>query len=145
MRVLGRVLFVAAATALFMTGCGDNGDGNSSATSKARVYFVEPSDGATMKKPVKVVFGVDGMEIVPAGTDKPHSGHHHVLVDVSLEDYTSSIPSDDNHLHFGKGQTETVLELSPGKHTLQLILGDRNHIPHKPAIESDVITITVEE
>lgn len=130
--------------ALFlMTACSD-GD-NADTTSKARVFFVEPKDGATVKSPVKVVFGLDGMEVAPAGTDKPNTGHHHLLIDVSLEDYASPIPADDNHVHFGKGQTETEITLSPGQHRLQLILGDANHIPHKPAVESDVITITVAE
>ncbi|MCH9766055.1 MAG: DUF4399 domain-containing protein [Alphaproteobacteria bacterium] len=139
-----KFLFVAVAAALLITGCSEASQEQSTNT-QARVYFVEPNDGANVKKSVKVVFGVEGMEIVPAGTDKPNSGHHHLLIDSSLEDYSSPIPSDENHIHFGKGQTETVVELSPGKHTLQLILGDMNHVPHKPAVESDVITITVEE
>lgn len=133
-----------ALTALFLvTACseGDNGE----RTSKARVFFVEPQDGATVKNPVKVVFGLEGMDVAPAGTDKPNTGHHHLLINVSLEDYASPIPADDNHVHFGKGQTETELTLPPGQHRLQLILGDANHVPHKPAVESDVITITVEE
>lgn len=138
-----RFLFVALATLVCVTGCSDGGETDQ--TSKARVFFVEPKDGATVKKPIKVVFGIEGMDIAPAGTDKPNSGHHHLLINVSLEDYASPIPADDNHVHFGKGQTETVLELEPGKHSLQLILGDKNHIPHNPAIESDVTTITVEE
>ena len=137
-----RFLAIAFAALCLITGCSDSGD--PSAT-KARVFFVEPNDGATVKKPFKVVFGIEGMEIAPAGTDKPNSGHHHLLINSSLEDYASPIPSDDNHIHFGKGQTETTLELAPGKHTLQLILGDMNHIPHKPAVESEVITVTVEE
>lgn len=72
-----------------------------------------------------------------------HSGHHHVLIDTKLENFETAIPADDNHKHFGGGQTETQLELSPGKHTLQLVLGDHNHIPHDPVVQSDVITITV--
>lgn len=130
-------------TTICLAGCSDSSDNTQA--SGPRVFFVEPKDGATVKKPIKVVFGIEGMEIAPAGTDKPNSGHHHLLVDVSLEDYASPIPSDENHIHFGKGQTETIIELAPGKHTLQLVLGDKNHMPHKPAVESDVITITVEE
>ena len=137
-----RILMIALATFL-LGGCSDSGD-NPQAESP-RVYFIEPSDGATVKKPIKVVFGIEGMVVAPAGTDKPKSGHHHLLIDVSLEDYASPIPSDENHIHFGKGQTETELDLAPGKHTLQLVLGDLNHLPHKPAVESEVISITVEE
>ena len=110
----------------------------------AKVYFIEPADGATVTNPVIVKFGIEGMEVAPAGTDKPNSGHHHVLIDTALEDYESPIPSDETHKHFGKGQTETQLELTPGEHTLQLILGDQNHIPHDPAVESESITVTVE-
>ena len=110
----------------------------------AKVFFIEPADGATVTNPVTVKFGVEGMEIAPAGTDKPNSGHHHVLIDAALEDYDVPIPADDSHKHFGKGQTETQLELTPGEHTLQLIIGDQNHVPHDPAVESEAITIMVE-
>jgi len=110
----------------------------------AKVFFIEPADGATVTSPVTVRFGIEGMEVAPAGTDKPNTGHHHVLVDVALEDYDVPIPADDAHRHFGKGQTETQLELAPGEHTLQLILGDQDHIPHDPVVESESITITVE-
>ena len=110
----------------------------------AKVYFIEPADGATVTNPVTVKFGIEGMEVAPAGTDKPNSGHHHVLIDTALEDYDRPIPSDETHKHFGKGQTETQLELTPGEHSLQLILGDQNHIPHDPAVESESITVTVE-
>lgn len=137
-----RQIFLALAALLLVAGCSDGGD--TAQSSKARVFFVEPKDGATVKSPFKVVFGLDGMDVAPAGSDKPNSGHHHLLIDVSLEDYASAIPSDENHRHFGKGQTETELELAPGQHTLQLILGDKNHVPHNPAIESEVISITVE-
>ncbi len=110
----------------------------------AKVFFIEPADGATVTNPVTVRFGIEGMEVAPAGTDKPNTGHHHVLIDAALEDYDVPIPADDSHKHFGKGQTETQLELAPGEHTLQLILGDQNHIPHDPVVESESITVTVE-
>ena len=74
----------------------------------AKVFFIEPADGATVTNPVTVKFGVEGMEIAPAGTDKPNSGHHHVLIDAALEDYDVPIPADDAHKHFGKGQTEKI-------------------------------------
>jgi len=109
----------------------------------ARVYFIEPAEGSEIEGPVKVTFGLSRIGVAPAGTDKPKTGHHHLLIDTKLEDYTSSIPKDDKHLHFGGGQTETVITLTPGKHTLQLILGDKDHIPHSPPIQSEIITIFV--
>ena len=111
----------------------------------ARAYILSPADGDTVKSPVTVVFGLEGMGVAPAGTDKPNTGHHHLLIDVAeLPGAGQPIPADDNHKHFGGGQTETKVELSPGKHTLRLLLGDHNHIPHNPPVESEVITITVE-
>ncbi len=112
----------------------------------AKVFFVEPKNGAEISGPVKVVMGVQGIEIAPAGTDKPHTGHHHVLIDTDVptgEKALAPLPADDNIKHFGKGQTETTLTLAPGKHTLQLVVGDGNHIPHDPALASDKIIITV--
>jgi len=109
----------------------------------AKVTILEPADGAEVTSPVTVKFGIEGMEVAPAGTDKPNSGHHHLLVDTDLEDPTVPIPSNDSFIHFGKGQTETTIELKPGKHTLQLVLGDMNHIPHDPVVQSDKITVTV--
>ena len=110
----------------------------------AKVFFISPKDGDTIKGPIPVKFGVEGMEIVPAGTDQPNSGHYHLLIDTKLEDYDAPIPADDQHKHYGGGQTETAIGLAPGKHTLQILLGDKNHVPHDPPVESDVITITVE-
>ncbi|MGQ0456467.1 MAG: DUF4399 domain-containing protein [Hyphomicrobium sp.] len=109
----------------------------------AKVFIIEPKDGATVSSPVTVKFGVSGMEIAPAGTDKANSGHHHLLIDVKPEKITEGIPADANHIHYGKGQTEAVIELTPGSHTLQLLLGDKNHVPHNPPVMSDVVTITV--
>ena len=118
----------------------------------AKVYFLNLEDGATADSPVKVVFGLSGMGVAPAGTDKENTGHHHVLLDRApfgdgpddaaiLE---NGLPADDHHIHFGGGQTEVSLDLAPGSHTLQLILGDQFHIPHEPPLVSEVITITVE-
>jgi len=109
----------------------------------AKVFFIEPKDGAEITGPVTVKMGVSGLEVLPAGTEKPGSGHHHILVNTKLADYKAPIPADEKHIHFGKGQTEAKLELKPGKHTLQLVVGDHNHAPHAPPIESQVITITV--
>jgi Domain of unknown function (DUF4399) len=116
----------------------------------ARVYIVSPADGAVVKSPVTVVFGLAGMGVAPAEVVVENTGHHHLLIDrpafgsVDPEELTLSIPSDDQHMHFGKGQTQTVLELAPGTHTLQLVLGDAGHVPHVPPVMSDVVTITVE-
>jgi len=110
----------------------------------AKVFFIMPKDGATVRSPIPLQFGVEGMDVAPAGQDDVHSGHHHLLIDGKLQDYNAPIPSDANHKHYGGAQTETAIGLEPGKHTLQLILGDHNHIPHDPPVESDVITITVE-
>lgn len=111
----------------------------------AHVYFIAPQHGDTLSSPVKVVFGLSGMGVAPAGVDKPGTGHHHLLVNSqALPNMTQPIPSDEQHRHFGKGQTETMLELAPGTHTLRLVLGDKNHVPVGEHMVSDEITITVE-
>lgn len=111
----------------------------------ARVFFVSPADGATLTSPVTVEFGLEGMDVAPAGTEQENSGHHHLLVDLAeAPDMNMPLPANDNVVHFGKGQTSTTLELAPGEHTLQLLLGDYRHIPHDPAVMSETITITVE-
>lgn len=115
----------------------------SPAPAGAKVFFIEPKNGAEISGPVSVKMGLEGMEIAPAGTEKPNSGHHHILINTPLQDPKSPLPADDNHKHFGKGQTDATLELKPGKHTLQLVLGDHNHAPHNPPVVSEVITITV--
>ena len=118
----------------------------STASDDAKLYIISPLDGETVSSPVKIVFGLQGMGIAPAGIKFNNTGHHHLLIDVAeLPDVNSPIPSDDNHKHFGKGQTEAVIELPPGEHTLQLILGDHMHIPHDPVVVSKKIKINVEE
>ncbi len=109
----------------------------------AQVYFIAPENGAQVSSPVTVKFGLKGMGVAPAGIDSPETGHHHVLVDAELANPGLPIPNDATHLHFGKGQTEAQLELAPGRHTLQLVVGDKNHIPHDPPVVSEKITITV--
>jgi hypothetical protein len=110
----------------------------------AELYFITPNDGDTVTGDVVVRFGLKGMGVAPAGSDVAKTGHHHLLVDVAqLPKGDQPIPSDDTHRHFGGGQTETTLKLPPGKHTLQLLLGDKNHIPHVPPVVSQKITITV--
>lgn len=115
------------------------------AADHAEVYIISPADGAQIKGPVTVIFGLKGMGVAPAGTDKAGTGHHHLLIDTDLPPLDENIPADENHIHFGGGQTEVTLDLAPGKHTLQLLLGDMNHIPHNPAVYSKKISITVAE
>jgi len=110
---------------------------------EAKVYFISPSDGQVIKGDVTVRFGLVGMGVAPAGTVLEATGHHHLIIDSPLPALDQPLPKDDSHLHFGKGQTEAVVKLAPGKHTLQLILGDANHIPHLPPVVSEKITITV--
>lgn len=110
-----------------------------------RAYIVSPADGAVVSSPMTVVFGLSNpYGVAPAGVAMENTGHHHLLVDTGLPDLDVPIPKDEHHLHFGGGQTETTIELAPGRHTLQLLLGDAAHIPHKPPILSAPITITVE-
>ncbi|MBI3560362.1 MAG: DUF4399 domain-containing protein [Gammaproteobacteria bacterium] len=114
------------------------------APANAEVYFIAPADGATVSSPVTVVFGLKNMGVAPAGIDVANTGHHHLLIDVATPpDLDKPIPADDHHKHFGAGQTETIISLPPGKHTLQLLLGDKAHVPHTPAVMSKKITITV--
>lgn len=109
----------------------------------AEVYFIAPADGATVTSPVTVKFGLKGMGVAPAGIAFENTGHHHLIIDADLPPLDAPIPADANHVHFGKGQTEATVELKPGKHTLQLLLGDQTHTPHDPAVASKKITITV--
>lgn len=109
----------------------------------ARAYIISPRDGATVQSPVTVVFGLQNMGVAPAGVDKANTGHHHLLIDAGLPPPGQPIPSNEHYRHFGGGQTQTTLELEPGTHTLQLLLGDKNHIPHDPPVMSDRITIHV--
>ena len=108
----------------------------------AKVMILEPKADAEVTSPVTVKFGIEGMEVAPAGTDKANTGHHHLIIDGKVDDMATAIPADANHVHFGKGQTEATVELKPGKHTLQLVLGDKNHVPHNPPVMSDVISVT---
>lgn len=109
----------------------------------ARAYIVSPQDGATVSSPVKVIFGLQGMGVAPAGVEKAKTGHHHLIIDADLPPADEPVPADDKHRHFGGGQTEVTIDLAPGTHTLQLIMGDHNHVPHDPTVASEKITITV--
>ena len=111
----------------------------------AEVYIISPHDGARVHNPVRVQFGLKGMGIAPAGVKYDNTGHHHLLIDTEPPaDAAAPLPATDKIVHFGKGQTETSLTLAPGKHTLQLLFADLNHVPHSPPVVSKKITITVE-
>ena len=142
---------IAVATAmLVMTGAAMAGETPSAPD--ANVYFVNIQNGDTVASPVTIVMGLSGMGIAPAGTEKENTGHHHLYVnrpafgegEDGADEAIYNIPADENHIHFGGGQTEMVLDLPAGQHSLQLVLGDKDHIPHDTPIVSDVITITVE-
>ena len=110
----------------------------------AEAYIIWPPDGATIPTgKFWVRMGLRNMGVCPKGINRPNVGHHHVLVDTDLPPLDQPIPSDRNHLHFGAGETEARIELPPGKHTLQLLMGDYNHVPHDPPVYSKKITITV--
>ena len=109
----------------------------------AKAYIIEPKEGATVSSPFKVVFGLSGMGIAPAGTQVDNTGHHHLLIDNPTYDANSPLPKNDQIKHFGGGQTEAMVTLKPGKHTLQLVLGDWKHQPHNPAVVSEVVNVTV--
>ncbi len=108
------------------------------------VFIVSPEDGATVSQEFKVKFGVKNIALAPAGDPTKNTGHHHLLIDVDdLPAEGAPIPTDANHMHFGKAQTEATIKLAPGKHTLQLILGDSGHMPFDPSIVSKKITVNV--
>ena len=135
MRVVS-LLLVLACSAAFAD--------QSPAPAGAAVYIIKPADGARVKSPVTVVFGLTGMGIAPAGVKFDNTGHHHLLIDTALPaDLSLPLPATDGIRHFGKGQTETTIDLAPGKHTLQLLFADFTHTPFTPNVVSKKITITV--
>ena len=110
----------------------------------AEVYIISPKDGAKVSGPFVVQFGLKGMGIAPAGIKFDNTGHHHLLIDTAVPaDAGAPLPSSEKVVHFGKGQTETTLTLPPGKHTLQLVLGDYSHVPHNPPVVSKKVTVEV--
>ena len=113
------------------------------APADARAYIVSPAHGQVVTSPVTVIFGLHGAGVAPAGVDKKNTGHHHLIIDAPTPNLEKRIASDANHRHFGGGQTQAVIDLTPGKHTLQLVLGDKAHIPHSPPIVSKKIEIIV--
>lgn len=120
----------------------------SPAPEMAEAYIQSPADGSAVSSPVTIRFGLRGIGVAPAGIERPNTGHHHLLIDLADADMPSfdlPLPATDQVRHFGLGQTETLLELEPGQHTLQLVLGDHLHIPHASPVVSEKITITVTE
>ena len=146
------MMMVAAATVALMGASAgsasgqDGGDGLqlTPAPENARAYIVEPATGEVVTSPVKVVFGLMGMGVAPAGVEMDGTGHHHLLVDRDLPPLNAALPATEHSIHFGGGQTETMLDLAPGEHTLQLLLADWRHVPHDPPVASETVTITVE-
>lgn len=141
MRISARLLFAAALLAPLALSA--QTPPRTPSPAGAEVYIIAPADGAVVDHEVTVRFGLKGMGIAPAGTAAANTGHHHLLIDAPLPPLDLPIPADAQHVHFGKGQTEATITLSPGTHTLQLLLGDQNHVPHDPPVASSVVTITV--
>jgi Domain of unknown function (DUF4399) len=119
--------------------------GPTPAPAGASVYFIGLKDGATIAPKTTIHFGLRGMGVAPAGSDRQNAGHHHLLVDTDLPPLDQPIPNDFNHLHYGARQTEAEVNLSPGPHTLQLLLGDKDHVPHSPPVMSERIRVVVAE
>lgn len=115
------------------------------ATEGTTLYFISPKDGDVVSNPITVRFGLKNMGVAPAGIQYENTGHHHLLIDTALPSLDLPIINDEKHRHYGLGQTETTLELPPGAHTLQLLLGDFAHRPHAPPVASKRITITVSD
>ena len=114
-----------------------------SISANPKVYFINLEEGDRVESPFLIQFGLSGMGIAPAGTDRANTGHHHLLINVNDIDLSKPIPSSSNHIHFGGGQTESLVNLMPGDYSLQLVLGDMTHTPHNPPIISQRINITV--
>ena len=114
-----------------------------SISANPKVYFINLEDGDRVVSPFLIQFGLSGMGIAPAGTDRENTGHHHLLINVDDIDLSKPIPSSSNHIHFGGGQTESLIDLMPGDYSMQLVLGDMTHTPHNPPIISQRINITV--
>jgi hypothetical protein len=109
----------------------------------AKLYIISPAAGDTVPSPVTIRFGLSGMGVAPAGVGVPNTGHHHLIVDAPLPPLDLPLPKDEKNIHFGGGQTETTIPLPPGEHTVQLVLGDKDHVPHDPPLVSEPVKFTV--
>src|SRR5947209_1374451 len=138
--VLLTAIVAAASSAMAQ---GQRTGGPTPSSPGAEVYFIDLKDGATVPAKLKLYFGLRNMGVAPAGSDRPNSGHHHLLIDTELPPLDQAIPNDFNHLHFGAGQTEAEVSLKPGEHTLQLLVGDQDHVPHTPQVISPCIKVSI--
>jgi Domain of unknown function (DUF4399) len=139
-----KIIAVAALVTSAVLGWPDSAvAGTTPSPADAYAYIGYPNDGQVVaaNKPFKVWFGLRYMGVAPKGVKFPNTGHHHLLIDTDLPPMDQEIPSDRNHLHFGAGETETMIQLPPGKHTLQLLMGDDMHMPHNPPVYSKKITV----
>ncbi|MBS0365838.1 MAG: DUF4399 domain-containing protein [Proteobacteria bacterium] len=135
---------LAACLALLLCGAAVGAEERTPSPPGAQTYIISPHDGARVHNPFKVQFGLSGMGVAPAGVRFENTGHHHLLIDTGVPaDLGAPLPTSDSVRHFGKGQTETMLTLPPGRHTLQLIVGDQNHVPLDPPVISKKITVKV--
>ena len=143
MRLVGTVAWLTAGYVLLTGGSGRAAERHSMPPD-AKVYILWPYDGTVIQGGAFWIrMGLSNAGIAPAGADVPNTGHHHLLIDTDLPPLDEPIPNDKRHLHFGAGQTEARIELLPGRHTLQLLLGDANHVPHDPPLYSTKITVIV--
>lgn len=142
-RRAGIVLGVGWGATLLFAGAWAQAESRTPSPSGARVYFQSPTDGSHLPQRFTVRIGLKGMGVAPAGVVKASTGHHHLLIDADMQAFDRPIPSDYNHIHLGNGQTEVVVTLPPGRHTLQLLLGDQAHMVHDPPVMSEKITVYV--
>lgn len=142
-RMLVRVMALSLAFAPVFAG-NPRADERNPAPKGAKVFFLDLKDGQTIPVKSTIHFGISGMDLAAAGSSRPHTGHHHLLIDTELPALDQPIPSDFNHIHFGRGQDDMELSLTPGEHTLQLLLGDGNHVPHDPPVASELIHVFVD-
>ena len=139
-----RLVSFTLTAGLFCAGFAAWAQERSAAPEGAEVYIISPANGAVVKSPVKVRFGLRAMGVAPAGVNFEGTGHHHLLIDMEeLPPMDKPLPASENLVHFGKGQTEASVELAPGVHTLQLLMGNFIHVPHDAPVLSEKITITV--
>jgi hypothetical protein len=133
---------IAGIGAISLAGCATAPNPNQPPSAAQGVYFISPADGATVTSPVKVQFGIKGMEVRPAGDATPNTGHHHLLINLPAIPQGQTIPADPQHRHFGKGQTEAEVELPPGQYTLTMQFANGYHVSYGPEM-SATIHVTV--